>query len=173
MTDTLVRTTDEKRSSARREDLQSVTPHLVCAGVAEAMEFYKRAFGAVELMRLRGRDGRLMHGSIAIGGGRVMLVDETPECGALSPTSLKGTPVTVHLYVDDVDAFVGRAVKAGATLRMPATDMFWGDRYGVIVDPFGHSWSVATHQRDMTAEEIQKAMQQMASCGGANATHKA
>jgi PhnB protein len=100
-----------------------------------------------------------------------------PECGALSPTSLKGTPVIVHLYVDDVDGFVGRAVKAGATLRMPVTDMFWGDRYGLIVDPFRHSWSVATRQRDMTAEEIQAAMQQMASCGGdnaiRNATHKA
>lgn len=174
MTQTLVRTTEETRTSARREDLQSVTPHLVCAGAAEAIEFYKRAFGAVELMRLPGRDGRLMHGSIAIGGGRVMLVDEMPECGALSPRSLKGTPVTVHLYVDDVDAFVDRAVKAGATLTMPVTDMFWGDRYGVMVDPFGHSWSVATHQRDMTAEEIHDAMQKMASCGGgANVTHKA
>jgi len=169
MTETLVRTTEEARTSARREDLQSVTPHLVCAGAAEA----KRAFGAVELMRLPGRDGRLLHGSIAIGGGRVMLVDEMPECGALSPRSLKGTPVTVHLYVDDVDAFVDRAVKAGATLRMPVADMFWGDRYGVIVDPFGHSWSVATHQRDMTAEEIQDAMLKMASCSVAKPTHKA
>ena len=173
MTETLVTTTKERRTSARREDGQSVTPHLVCAGAAEAIEFYKRAFGAVELMRLPGRDGRLMHGSIAIGGGRVMLVDEMPECGALSPRSLKGTPVTVHLYVDDVDAFVDRAVKAGATLRMPVADMFWGDRYGVIVDPFGHSWSVATHQRDMTAEEIQDAMQKMASCSLAKPTHKA
>jgi uncharacterized glyoxalase superfamily protein PhnB len=173
MTETLVRTTEEKRTSARPEDLQSVTPHLVCAGAAEAMEFYKRAFGAVEVMRLPGRDGRLMHGSIAIGGGRVMLVDEMPECGVLSPRSLQGTPVTVHLYVADVDSFVDRAVKAGATLRMPVTDMFWGDRYGVIVDPFGHSWSVATHQRDMTVEEIQDAMQKMASCGGGGtAPHK-
>ncbi|MBO0743320.1 MAG: VOC family protein [Hyphomicrobiaceae bacterium] len=173
MTETFLRTIEEKATSAKGEDLQSVTPHLVCAGAAEAIEFYKRAFGAVELMRLPGRDGRLMHGSIAIGGGRVMLVDEMPECGALSPTSLKGTPVTVHLYVDDVDAVLARAVKAGATLRMPATDMFWGDRYGLIVDPFGHSWSVATRQRDMTAEEIQETMQKMATCGGgANATHK-
>ena len=166
MTHALVRTAEEKRTSATRQDLQSVTPHLVCAGAAEAMGFYKRAFGAVELMRLPGRDGRLVHGSIAIGGGRVMLVDEMPEWGTLSPKSLKGTPVTVHLYVDDVDAFVDRAVKAGASLRMPVTDMFWGDRYGMIVDPFGHSWSVATHQRDMTAEEIQEAMQKMATCGG-------
>jgi uncharacterized glyoxalase superfamily protein PhnB len=173
MRDALARTTEENRTSARREDLQSVTPHLVCAGAAEAMDFYKRAFGAVELMRLPGRDGRLVHGAIAIGGGRIMLVDEMPECGALSPRSLKGTPVTVHLYVDDVDAFVDCAVKAGATLRMPVTDMFWGDRYGVIVDPFGHSWSVATRQRDMTAEEIEDAMRKMASCSGANATHKA
>jgi PhnB protein len=164
--ETLIKTTEAPKTSQKREGLQSITPHLVCAGAAEAIEFYQRAFGAVELMRLPGRDGRLMHGCIAIGGGRVMLVDEMPECGALSPTSLNGTAVTVHLYVDDVDAFVDRAVKAGATLKMPVTDMFWGDRYGVIVDPFGHSWSVATHQRDMTAEEIEEAMRKLPSCGG-------
>jgi PhnB protein len=159
MTQTLVRTTEETRTSARREDLQSVTPHLVCAGAAEAIEFYKRAFGAVELMRLPGRDGRLMHGSIAIGGGRVMLVDEMPECGALSPRSLKGTPVTVHLYVDDVDAFVDRAVKAGATLRMPVTDMFWGDRVAEIEDPSGHRWSIATRKEDLSPKEVSERAQ--------------
>jgi uncharacterized glyoxalase superfamily protein PhnB len=96
-----------------------------------------------------------------------MLVDEMPEWGALSPKSLHGTPVTIHLYVEDVDAFVDRAVKAGASLKMPVADMFWGDRYGVIVDPFGHCWSVATHQRDMTAEEIQEAVENMPPCGEA------
>jgi PhnB protein len=142
-----------------------VTPHLVCAGAADAIEFYTKAFGAVETMRLPGRDGRLMRAAIQIGGAAVMLVDELPEWGALSPKSLKGSPVTIHLYVEDVDAFVDHAVKAGATLKMPVADMFWGDRYGVIVDPFGHSWSVATPQREVTAEEIQEAVKNMPSCG--------
>jgi PhnB protein len=87
-----------------------------------------------------------------------MLVDESPEWGMLSPKSLKGTPVTIHLYVEDVDAFVKRAVKAGATVKMPVADMFWGDRYGVIEDPFGHHWSVATHQRDLSEKEMREAM---------------
>jgi uncharacterized glyoxalase superfamily protein PhnB len=164
---TPTRTTDHPKTSTKRKDLQAIVPHLVCAGAADAIEFYKKAFGAVEMMRLPGKDGRLMHGSIEIGGARVMLVDEMPEWGALSPESLKGTPVTVHLYVDDVDAFVDRAVKAGVTLKMPVADMFWGDRYGVIVDPFGHNWSVATHQRDMTVEEIQEAMKHMPPCAEA------
>ena len=116
---------------------------------------------------LSGKDGRLMHAAIEIGRASIMLVDEMPEWGALSPKSLKGTPVTIHLYVDDVDAFVARAVQAGATLKMPVTDMFWGDRYGVLIDPFGHSWSVATHQRDMTVEQIQDAMRNMPPCGEA------
>ncbi|MFA5940908.1 MAG: VOC family protein [Sinimarinibacterium sp.] len=136
----------------------TVTPHLVCAGAAEAIEFYKKAFGAEELMRLPDPKGKLMHAAIGIGDSRVMLVDEYPEMGALGPKSLKGSPVTIHLYVPDVDAFVARAVKAGATLRMPVADMFWGDRYGMIEDPFGHQWSVATHQRDLTPEQIREAM---------------
>jgi PhnB protein len=92
------------------------------------------------MMRLPGKDGKLLHAAIQIGRASIMLVDEMPEWGALSPKSLKGTPATIHLYVDDVDAFVDRAVNAGATLKMPVADVFWGDRYGVIVDPFGHSW---------------------------------
>jgi len=162
--ETLTRPTENSKTAAKGKDRQAIIPHLVCAGAADAIEFYKKAFGAVEMMRLPGKDGRLMHGAIEIGGARVMLVDEMPEWGALSPKSLKGTPVTIHLYVDNVDAFVDRAVKAGATLKVPVADMFWGDRYGVIVDPFGHSWSVATHQRDMTVEEIQDAMKNMPPC---------
>jgi len=92
----------------------------------------------------------------------VMLVDEMPEWGALGPKSLKGTPVTIHLYVEDVDAFVERAVKAGAKVTMPVADQFWGDRYGKLEDPFGHHWSVATHVRDVSMEEVQSAMRQMA-----------
>jgi uncharacterized glyoxalase superfamily protein PhnB len=144
------------------EGMHRVTPHLICAGAAKAIEFYKKAFGAVEEARLPGLDGRLMHAVIRIHGDAVMLVDEMPEWGALSPKSLKGSPVTLHLYVDDVDAFVKRAVDAGAKLTMPVADMFWGDRYGKVEDPFGHHWSVATRQREVSLEEAQQAMRQMA-----------
>ncbi|HEX6297862.1 MAG TPA: VOC family protein [Burkholderiales bacterium] len=144
------------------EDMHRVTPHLICAGAAKAIEFYKKAFGAVEEARLPGPDGRLMHAVIRIHGDAVMLVDEMPEWGALSPKSLKGSPVTLHLYVEDVDAFVKRAVEAGAKLTMPVADMFWGDRYGKVEDPFGHHWSVATRQREVSLEEAQQAMRQMA-----------
>jgi uncharacterized glyoxalase superfamily protein PhnB len=142
------------------EGMHSVTPHLVCAGAAEAIEFYKQAFGAVEQARLPGPQGKLMHAMIRIGDSAVMLVDEMPEWGALGPKALKGTPVTIHLYVDDADAFVARAVKAGAKVTMPVADMFWGDRYGKLEDPFGHHWSVGTHVRDVSMEEMQQAMQQ-------------
>jgi len=144
------------------QGMHSVTPHLICAGAAQAIEFYKQAFGAVEQARLPGPDGRLMHASVKIGDSQVMLVDEMPEWGALGPKSLKGSPVTIHLYVDDVDAVVARAVSAGAKVTMPVADQFWGDRYGKLEDPFGHHWSVATHVRDVSAEEAQKAMRQMA-----------
>ena len=143
------------------EGMHSVTPHLVCAGAAKAIEFYKEAFGAVEQARLPGPDGRLMHAAIRIGDSTVMLVDEMPEWGALGPKSLKGSPVTIHLYVDDADAFVARAVKAGAKLTMPVADQFWGDRYGKIEDPFGHHWSVAHPVREVSMEEAQKAMRSM------------
>jgi len=150
---------EKPKADAKRLELQPVIPHLVCAGAADAIEFYKKAFGAVEMMRMPGEDGKLVHAGIRIGEASIMLVDEMPAWGALSPKSLNGTPVTSHLYVDDVDAFVERAVKAGATITMPVADMFWGDRYGVIQDPFGHKWSIATHLRDMSMEEIQDAMQ--------------
>ena len=141
------------------EGMHSVTPHLVCAGAADAIEFYKKAFGAVELTRMPGPQGKLMHAMIRIGDSAIMLVDESPEWGMLGPKSLKGSPVTIHLYVDDADAFVARAVKAGAKVTMPVSDMFWGDRYGTLEDPFGHHWSVGTHVRDVSAEEMRQAMQ--------------
>ena len=144
------------------QGMHSVTPHLVCAGAAKAIEFYKQAFGAEEGARLPGPDGRLVHASVKIGDSQVMLVDEMPEWGALGPKSLKGTPVTIHLYVEDVDALVARAVKAGAKVTMPVADQFWGDRYGKLEDPFGHHWSVATHVRDVSMEEMQDAVRQMA-----------
>jgi len=142
--------------------MHSVTPHLVCAGAADAIEFYKKAFGAVEVTRLPGPQGKLMHAMIRIGDSAVMLVDENPEWGMLGPKSLKGSPVTIHLYVEDADAFTARAVKAGARITMPIEDAFWGDRYGKLVDPFGHHWSVGTHVRDVSMEEMQQAMRQMA-----------
>jgi len=142
--------------------MHSVTPHLVCAGAADAIEFYKKAFGAVEVTRLPGPQGKLMHAMIRIGDSAVMLVDENPEWGMLGPKSLKGSPVTIHLYVEDADAFAARAVKAGARITMPIEDAFWGDRYGKLVDPFGHHWSVGTHLRDVSMEEMQQAMRQMA-----------
>jgi uncharacterized glyoxalase superfamily protein PhnB len=141
--------------------MHSITPHLVCAGAAEAIEFYKQAFGAVELGRLAGPPGKLIHAAIRIGDSAVMLVDEMPECGALGPKARGGSSVTIHLQVEDVDGVVARAVAAGAKITMPVDDMFWGDRYGQIEDPFGHSWSVATHVRDVSPEELQEVARKM------------
>src|ERR1700710_1219463 len=135
----------------------TVTPHLVCAGASDAIAFYKKAFGAAELMRLPTPEGRVMHASIRIGDSIVMLNDEFPEMGAVGPKALKGSPVTIHLFVDDVDTSFKRAVKAGATVKMPLQDMFWGDRYGLLEDPFGHNWSMATHKANLTHKEIQEA----------------
>ncbi len=145
------------------EGMHTVTPHLVCAGAEDAIAFYTNAFDAVELGRMPGPQGKLLHAAIRIGDSTVMLVDEYPEWNALGPKSLKGTPVTIHLYVDDVDAVVARAVDAGAKITMPVEDMFWGDRYGKLEDPFGHYWSVATHVRDLSKEEMQEAAKRI--CG--------
>ena len=144
------------------DGMHTVTPHLICAGAADAIEFYKKAFNAREEVRLPGPQGRLMHAMIRIEGSPVMLVDEMPECGAIGPKALKGSPVTLHLYVNDVDAFAQRAADAGAKITMPPQDMFWGDRYCTLEDPFGHHWSVATHLRDVTSDEMRQAMQKMA-----------
>ena len=143
------------------DGMHSVTPHLICAGAANAIEFYKKAFNAVEEARLPGPQGRIMHAQIRIEGSAVMLVDEMPEWGAFGPKSLKGSPVTIHLYVENADAVFARAIGAGAKVTMPLTDMFWGDRYGKLEDPFGHHWSVATHTRDLTPDEVRQAMKQM------------
>ena len=140
------------------EGMHTVTPHLVCAGAADAIEFYKKAFNAVEMARIPQPDGKIMHASIRIGDSVVMLVDEFPDWGVRGPKSLGGSPVTIHLYVEDVDAFTERAVGAGAKITMPIADMPWGDRYGQLEDPFGHRWSVATHVRDVSPDEIQQAM---------------
>jgi PhnB protein len=140
------------------EGMYTVTPHLVCDGAANAIEFYKKAFNATEHGRLPGPEGKLIHAMIRIGDSFVMLVDEFPGNCSLGPNSLKGTSVTLHLYVKDVDTFVDHAVAAGAKVVMPVEDMFWGDRYGQLEDPFGHRWSVATHIRDVSPEDMQQAM---------------
>lgn len=152
-----------KSVKAIPDGMTAITPHLVCAGAAAAIEFYVKAFGAVNEGALVSSDGKIMHAQIRIGGASVMLVDEMPEWGALGPLSLKGSPVTIHLYVPDVDATVARAVAAGAKITMPVADMFWGDRYGKIEDPFGHRWSVATHKQDLTMEQMQAGMAEMGS----------
>ncbi|MBA0124502.1 VOC family protein [Haloechinothrix sp. YIM 98757] len=137
--------------------MPAVTPHLVVEGAAEAIEFYKAAFGAVEAERVPAEDGsgRLMHAAVTINGGLVMLMDDFPEYGdgnGSSPRALGGSPVVIHLYLPDVDATWQRAVDAGATVAMPLEDQFWGDRYGQLTDPFGHTWSLATPKAVDTAE---------------------
>lgn len=142
--------------------MRTVTPHLICKEAANAIEFYKKAFSVVEMFRMPTPDGnRLLHAEIRVGDSVVMLVDESPEWGASGPTSLKGTPVTFYLYVKNVDAFVARAVKAGAKVVMPVADMFWGDRYGKLEDPFGHMWEVATHIHDVKPKEMERAAKEM------------
>lgn len=146
------------------EGMHTITPHLVCANAAAAIDFYKKAFGAEEQGRLTGPDGKLAHAMLRIGDSSLMLADEYPNWGSVSPNTLKGSPVTIHLYVSNVDAAFERAVAAGATVKMPVADMFWGDRYGVLTDPFGHHWSMATHTRDVSPADMEKAMQQQAPC---------
>lgn len=141
--------------------MENLIPHLVCSPCAEAIEFYKKAFGAEEVHRMVAPDGkRIMHAAIRIDGSFVFLVDDFPEyCGkSQTPTALQGTPVSLHRYVKDCDAAIKRAQDAGATVKMPAADMFWGDRYGVITDPYGHQWTFGTHIKDATPAEMQAAM---------------
>ena len=147
-------------------DMPTVTPHLVCRNAADAIEFYKKAFGAIELVRMPVPDGsgKLMHAMIQFGDTKIMLVDEFPDYGSFGPQDLPASPVTLHCYVEDVDAAYQRAVDAGATAKMPPADMFWGDRYGVLRDPFGHSWSLATHIRDVPPEEAIEASKTAMDC---------
>ena len=134
----------------------AVTPYLIVNAGAKALEFYARAFGAIERLRIDGTGGKIGHAEITIGDSYVMLADEHPEVDALSPQTVGGTPVSLHLYVEDVDAVVARAVAAGATLTRPVADQFYGDRVGGIVDPFGHRWFIATHKEDLTSDELRR-----------------
>ncbi len=138
------------------EGYHTVQADLVVRDAAGAIEFYKEAFGAEELFRFDMPGGKIGHAELKIGDSIVMLADEMPGGCCRSPESLGGTAVNIFLYVEDVDQFVDRAVAAGAKVAMPVKDMFWGDRYGQISDPFGHFWSIATHQEDIPAEEMRK-----------------
>jgi PhnB protein len=134
----------------------AVTPYLSIKGAANAIEFYKKAFGAREVMRMAQSDGRLGHAELQIGDSRIMLADEFPDMNFRSPHSIGGTPVHLHLYVEDVDALVTQAVAAGAKVLRPVQDQFYGDRSGSLADPHGHVWHVATHKEDLSMEEIEK-----------------
>lgn len=154
-----------KAAEAGGPVFHTVSPHLVCAGATDAIEFYKNAFGAKETFRLAGAEGKLMHACVVIGDSPVFLVDEFPEWGSLGPKARNGTSVTLHLTVPDADAAAAKAVAAGATLTMPVEEMFWGDRYGIVTDPFGHRWSIAHKVKTLTAEEIAAAMPKNVDCG--------
>ena len=136
----------------------SLTPFLTVRDAARAIEFYKQAFGATERGVMKGPDGKIMHAELVIGDSIIMLSDEWPEFGALSPQSIGGSAMGLHIYIDGVDAAFDRAVKAGAEVEMPVMDQFWGDRYGKLKDPFGHKWSIATHTKDMSADEMKQSM---------------
>ena len=139
------------------EGFRTITPHLIVKGAGQAIDFYKKAFGAEEVMRMPGPDGKsVMHAELKVGDSMFMIADEFPNMGCVGPQTLGNSPVGIHLYVNDADTVFNQAVKAGATVKMPMTDMFWGDRYGKLQDPFGHHWSVATHKEDVTPQECAK-----------------
>ncbi len=138
----------------------TVTPHLTMKSCADAIEFYRKAFGAAELGRVGGPDGLIMHAAVRIGNSVVMMNDEFPGMGGPSPATLNGTSVVLHLYVKDADAWFARAVAAGARTIVPIQDMFWGDRYGIVADPFGHHWSIATRKEIVRMKDLPKRMAQ-------------
>jgi PhnB protein len=134
----------------------SVTPYLIVDDAARALEFYKKAFGAKELMRMPKPNGKIGHAEIKVGDSAIMLADESPEVGARSPRSFGGSPVSIFLYVEDVDTTFAKAVDAGGKVQRPVADQFYGDRMGGIEDPFGHAWYIATHVEDVSPEEMKK-----------------
>jgi uncharacterized glyoxalase superfamily protein PhnB len=137
-----------------RDGFHTLTPHIICRGAEKALDFYKKAFGAEQTLRMPGPGGGLMHGEMRIGDSMLMLADENPQMGYKSPQSLGGSPVTLTLYVEDCDKAYKRAIDAGAKPVMPPADMFWGDRYAQVGDPFGYNWALASHQKDMTEAEM-------------------
>jgi len=141
------------------EGYHTVTPYLICDGASQAIEFYKKAFGAVEVVRMAMPNGKIGHAELKIGDSFINLADEHPEIGARSPKSYGGSPISVLLYVENTDAMVAQAVSAGAKITRPLKDEFYGDRTATIADPFGHTWYIHTHMKDVTPEEMKKAMQ--------------
>lgn len=141
------------------EGYHSITPYLMFSGAAKALDYYKKVFGATEIMRMEAPDGKIGHAEIRIGDSVIMLADEAPEMKALSPKTVGGTPVGLMLYVEDVDDVFARAVAAGGKAIQPLEDKFYGDRSGTLVDPFGHMWMVATHKEDVPPEEMERRAQ--------------
>lgn len=147
------------------EGYHSVTPYLICDGATDAIEYYKKAFGATELFRMD-HEGKIGHAELKIGDSPIMLADEYPQMGYVSPKSLGGTPVSLMIYMEDVDKAYQRAIDAGATEKQAVKDQFYGDRSGTLIDPFGHIWTIATHKEDVSMEEMNK---RMAAAHGASA----
>jgi uncharacterized glyoxalase superfamily protein PhnB len=137
----------------------TLTPHLIVRNANQAIEFYKNAFGAQVLNVAHMPNGKVMHAALQIGDSKLFLNDEMPEYGAVSPLSSGDSSVTIHIYTDNVDQAFSRAVDAGATVKMPLADQFWGDRYGVLTDPYGHKWSLAQHVKELAPEEMKRAME--------------
>jgi PhnB protein len=144
------------------EGYHTATPYLIVRGAAKAIEFYKNAFGATEMMRVAGPDGGIMHSELKIGDSIIMMGDEDPKRGIRGPESIGGSPMSLYLYVDDCDKVFHQAVSAGASATAPLKDQFYGDRSGAIKDPFGHSWHIATHKEDVSMDELRKRMAEMA-----------
>lgn len=140
----------------------SITPYLIIDGASEAIAFYKKAFGAVEMLRIPGPDNKVGHAEIVVGNSRIMLADENPDMKSTSPKTLKGSPVTLLLYTEDVDAVFAQALAAGAKMTSPLQNMFYGDRSASVEDPFGHHWHLSTHIEDVSEEELNKRMAQLA-----------
>jgi PhnB protein len=138
------------------EGYHSVTPYLIIGGAADAIEFYKRAFGAIELFRFPSPDGKVGHAEIKIGDSPIMLADEYLDMGYKGPQTLGGSPVSIMIYVEDVDTIFNQAVAAGATIKEALQDKFYGDRMGTVIDPFGHRWHLATHKEDVSLEEMEQ-----------------
>ena len=151
--------TPQKKVNPIPDDYPGITPYLTVKGGAEAIEFYKKAFDAMEVMRLPNPDGTLGHAEVKIGNALVMLADEYPDYGNLSPKTLGGSSVRLHMYVEDVDAFFEKAVAAGAKVLIPIADQFYGDRSGRLEDPFGHVWLISTHVEDVSPEEMNRRME--------------
>ena len=148
------------------EGYHSVTPYLIINGATDAIEYYKKAFGATELFRMPAPEGKIGHAEIKIGDSPIMLADEFPEMGYKSPQSLGGSPVSIMIYVADVDTVFNQAIAAGGKEQRPVKDQFYGDRSGTLEDPFGHVWHVATHKEDVSPEEMERRMKTHTAASG-------